>query len=187
VRTTAAIGGLTVLFRNLFPPKTETFFHSFIDTPTRFGWNFKQNKTKPEEASILGLRRGIVLLQADKRVQRIWVRHDALSEWNSQANNYSRFDLRRSSNACMLLPPEKAEPPIQFDALVDLASFPALIPKADVVRILHVDENMYKQLIDPNGKVRLETGPNPDFVKKTSLEKYLGIEKKQNDKDFKVN
>lgn len=82
LKSEAAAKGLTVLFRNLFPPTTVTYQHTYVDSPTRFGWNFKQNKSKPEEASILGLHRGVVLLlQAHTDVKKIGIRYTALSAW----------------------------------------------------------------------------------------------------------
>jgi hypothetical protein len=181
-KATAVTGGITVLFRNLFPPKTETYFHGFVVSQSSFGWNFRENKSKPEEASVMGLHRGVVLLQANQQVKRIRIISSTLTEWNGAPNPYSnRFD-RRADDVCVWIPEKKNDAP-DFTKLADLDAFPFLIPKQQVMLILQTNDAGYDELTKgSNGHPpMLETGPSADFVKKSSLEKYLGIEKKKAD------
>ena len=172
-----------MLFRNLFPSKVLTFMHAYIDTPRRFGWNLREN-IDSDNPTLLGLHRGIVLLQADNKVKGLWVRYSALSEWNKRPNNYSdKFDLRRNS-LCMAIPQLDSGKP-NYNKLVDLDRFPFLVPMDEVCKILHLetcDEPMYKNLLQApfNLEAVMASGafdPKRRFFKKAPLEKYLGLEK----------
>ena len=172
---TAGAGGLSILFNNLFPPKTLTFFHAYIDSPVRFGWNFRQNKQKPEQASIMGLHRGIAVLQADPAVTAVWVKYVALSEWNHKVNSEGKKIHRRTGDLCVMFPPEKGDAPIKYEKLTDLGAFPALIPQEQVEKILHISAQEYSTLIAEGGP--LKATPSGAFVKKASIEEYLGLRK----------
>ena len=94
-RTGAGASGLGILFRNLFPPRAVTYQYAYLNSPSSFGWYFRQNKANPESSSLLGLHRGAVLLQVNSKeisvngddkdvVKKIIVRYQALSEWNKK-------------------------------------------------------------------------------------------------------
>src|SRR5215813_4347908 len=78
----AAGDGLTVLFRNLFPPQTQTYFHAFLGDERTFGWNYRENTVDSKNPSLLGVNRGIVLLKAPKNLVRLEVYCDIMSKWS---------------------------------------------------------------------------------------------------------
>jgi len=174
VKSEAASKGLTVLFRNLFPPKVVTYQHTYIDNERRFGWNFKQNKSKPEEASIIGLHRGVVILQVKPDVVKIGVRITSLSEWNKEVKGKSKINIWRGQK-CIELPSPPSTPETDYNELGNLDTFPFLISLEATCKILHIEKDKCnaKNLSD----LGIEFNPTGTFVKKSSLEKYLGIAK----------
>lgn len=202
-RSEAATKGLTVLFDNLFPPKTVTYQHAYIVSPTSFGWNLRNQARNGESKnpSIMGMHRGAAVLQARTDVKYIGVRYYALSRWNKPPNKYSdKFDLR-IDNTCMSIP-ALPPPPTDYAKLKNLDSFPFLIPKAEVCKILQIAgsscaddkcekkaDGSYKDdycaLIDPAANSGVETTPDKKFVRRSSLEKYLGLVKPEKEKEEK--
>lgn len=187
-KSEAAGKGLTVLFKNLFPPKLMTYQHAYVDAADRFGWNFKtqrksENATNP---SILGIHRGIAILQVRKDVTFLGVRYYALSRWNKAPNPQSdHFDLR-GGGICLPFPQKAPDAPPKYNRLQNLDDFPLLINKDEVCKVLQIDRNQcdprYDQLTNPanpqfDPNKSLDTAGSPNFVKKVSLEKYLGIKK----------
>lgn len=147
----------------------------------------------------MGMHRGAAILQAREDVKFIGVRYYALSKWNKAPNKYSeRFD-KRVDDLCLSIPESPSPPPTEYNKLKNLDSFPFLIPKAEVCQILHIPETScgnnscanysegryrddYCALIDPASKSGIETTMDKQFVKKSSLEKYLGLTKPQEEK-----
>jgi hypothetical protein len=111
----------------------------------------------------------------------------ALSKWNKAPNAFSDKYDQRGEGICLPFAKPKEKPPTDYDNLGNLNEFPALIAKAKVCKILHLGagnacDTKYRELIDPNGKYKLETSPNPDYLKKSSLMKFLGLEKPKDPK-----
>jgi hypothetical protein len=166
-KVAAAGDGLTVLFRNLFPPKTQTYFHAFMGDPRTFGWNFRENNTTPN-GSLLGLNRGIVLLKARKDVVKIDVHCELLSKWNKDLVEDPYNHILKDWTYEL---PEVKDNAIDYDSLVNLNSFPALIHKGEVLNILHlVDDNDYARL---KTDLNLTAGNGLDSVQRLSLRNHL--------------
>ncbi|MBI2955933.1 MAG: hypothetical protein HYY26_01340, partial [Acidobacteria bacterium] len=65
-------------------------------------------------------------------------------------------------------------PEIDYDHLRDLSEFPALIPKADVMKILHATEEEYQRLISDPSQGLKAVGAG-GYVIRSSLEVFLGL------------
>jgi|GEM_PF-3519583 len=168
-KATAAGGGLSVLFRNLFPPETQTFYHAFVADPRTFGWNFKQDHQSAANTSLLGLNRGIVLFKAAKNVTKITVKYQRLSRWNKDLND-SPFNSFPSETKDYPLPPVKPSQ-MDYDALGNLDSFPTLIHLGNVLNILHlVNDTLYANWLSNNRLVKAE---ELDSVTKSSVVSHL--------------
>src|ERR1043166_7246192 len=125
-KVAAAGDGLTVLFRNLFPPHTETFFHSFLGDELTFGWNYREDTTAEKDSTLLGLRRGVVLLKAPKNLFKLMVHCSIMSKWSDDLgppfdDPYNLF----SQEWVYELPAEKNDL-VDYESLPNLDSFPAL-------------------------------------------------------------
>jgi hypothetical protein len=196
-QATGATSALGVLFDGLFPPKGVAFQYAYQDDNCHFGWFFQPNTTAgatTAEASLLGTQMGIALLKVTKRIRKIQVTGETLSEWNGKAVQIDKgqdLDIyyRKTTLSPFVLPDETAA----YRALTTLSGFPALIPVARVMRILGfcAGKNDKDCLADSQVTTALATlkkaadpakppaltflGPDDGFVTNASLSAYLGI------------
>lgn len=169
-KVAAAGDGLTVLFRNLFPPTTKTYFHAFMGDDRTFGWNFHENKEAEANPSILGLERGIVLLKVSKDVIKIDVHCDVLSKWNKDLEG-GKGPFNWFSDDWMYVLPAKKGNPTDYDSIVSLKSFPFLIHKGDLLNILHlIDAAEYDNM---KRAWKLKDGEEMNSVTKESVRDHL--------------
>jgi hypothetical protein len=170
-KVAAAGDGLTVLFRNLFPPHTETYFHSFLGDELTFGWNYRENTSAEKDSTLLGLRRGVVLLKAPKNLFQLTVHCYIMSKWSDDLgppfdDPYNMF----SQDWVYELPAEKNNS-TDYESLPNLDSFPALMHVGDLLNVLHlVNKYDFDQLL---ASCRLMKGDGLDSVTKASLKSHL--------------
>lgn len=171
----AASSLATILFKNLFPPKPTAYQYASLERGCRFGWYFKQDDTSATAPSLLGLHSGAVLLRTSKDVESIRVRHSVLSRWNTKLGNKTDFNYFGAEDVVTL--PKPAPPPKLTD-LADISELPVMVAKADAIEILQIDEAEYLALIaDKTNNLRVVAKGN--FVTRSSLESFLGLQKKK--------
>ena len=154
----ASASGVGILFRRLFPPKSVKHQYAFIDSPCRFGWYFSRDTSVTGKESILGLHHGLVFLQVNPTVEWIRINYKVLSKWDKQANpdtNYSLIKGTIEPDIEVLGPPTPGT--IDYDSLRELEDFPALMSKALVKAILHLDSDEQYDM--------LTKGKNPGLKK----------------------
>jgi hypothetical protein len=133
-------GGLATIFDGLVPPKSVPTQFAFQQTPSTFGWYFRQNTRKPETASILGTHNGAVILRLRSDVKAIGIRARTLTIWRKPVLNDSPFDSTTSTQILTW-----AEPPAPNDKwILDRLKGQAVMLSRDQVReILSGVENSY--------------------------------------------
>jgi hypothetical protein len=170
-KVAAAGDGLTVLFRNLFPPRTETFFHSFLGDELTFGWNYREDTSAEKDTTLLGLRRGVVLLKGPKDLSKLTVHCYIMSKWSDDLgppfnDSYNVF----SQEWVYELPAEKNNL-TDYESLPNVDSFPALVHIGELLNVLHlVNRYDFDRLVD---SCHLTKGKALDSVTKASLKAHL--------------
>jgi hypothetical protein len=179
-RFTSGTTALSVLFRNIFPPKSVAYRYAFIESASRFGWYFRQNKGGGEGISLLGLHKGVVLLRVSSEVKQIKVHYSVLSKWNKSPNaNSEKYNMTTAEPVALDLPP-LVEPQIDYDSLQNLNGFPILIPKAVALKILHLDvakpedRKEWDDLIGGTNPV-LRALNKGAYITRASLEMFLSM------------
>jgi hypothetical protein len=181
----AATAGAQVIFDTLFPPKTVTYQYAFLneDEPpdhdphdleehsTALGWFFKENSSATPPISLLGIQTGMVMLQTTLKVAKIEVTSETLTYWDKKPSKLSKNILY--SKSTMKVPIYSNA--IDYSSLQNLDLFPALIPKDDVIKIMHFTPDTYDTLTKPgaDGKQTISTTPDRCYVMKSSLLKYM--------------
>lgn len=152
-------GATKVLFKSLFPPKAVPYSYAFVDSGRAFGWYWKRND-KPEKAeSLVGLRRGIALLQVRRGVSALRVHYRIEAKWSGDYSDtvddeYADQDtvpyggFPRASSATFTFHDSYCRPAesknlydrIDYQFLKNLDDFPLVVPKTVVCRILQKDD-----------------------------------------------
>jgi len=145
IKTTS--GSLSVIFNNLFPPRSVPTQYAFQTSSHAFGWFFRRYTRQSASTSILGLHPGLVLLEVDKDVDFIGVQWDALSHWDKpvQSTGHSsnwyhdgntHYEEKTPGKQPVLTPPdiclELPHVPTNTEiiqSLKNLDDFPMLIPQ----------------------------------------------------------
>lgn len=180
-----------VLFKNvLSPSKLATYRYSFVDSHSNFGWYWhsdKQNNT-----SLLGLRRGVLLLQAKRGVKGVKLSYDLIAKWNKDLNrdvddeyvdqNKELADIDFSENGTC----EKENKSDNFFTAQDyrflknLDGFPMLIPEDVVCDVFQVTISNCKGWIDSllsgNQKLSSFLVSRPMFTEEKSIVRQQGFE-----------
>lgn len=165
-KLTAASGAVSILFKNLFPPRSVANSYAFIDSDISlsgagkdtFGWYWRQNNSEQKPESIVGLRRSVAFLQVKRGVRAIKVSYRIDAKWDGDysdkiddeyvdADTIPYADLERGEDKAAIkfdrtycLPPPT--PPdffedIEYDFLPHLDEFPMLVPREVVCNIFH--------------------------------------------------
>lgn len=137
----ASTKALNVLFQDIFPPQPVAYEYSNLIDECNFGWYFRQNRSSTSsasgDASILGIQTGIILLKTRKEIASIKVNGRSLSQWNRPLtpddHNSDVLFVNDRLVGTVILPSSSN---INYDSLVDLSMFPALISKKDAESIL---------------------------------------------------
>ena len=170
-----ATDALQVLFNALFPPKADAYLYSWMDGPCTFGWYFKGDANATPPVSVLGTQTGIVLLRTDSKVATLHITSKLLSQWTKSPAKTEQH------NFLLVTPDAKVQiPTIKVDALPDLSAYPILIPKEQVMKILHIpdaDTADWMKLVAPatGTPALVTTTADHTYVTKGSLQTYLGI------------
>ncbi|SFS17908.1 hypothetical protein SAMN05421771_3289 [Granulicella pectinivorans] len=166
---TAAASGVKVLFDSLFPPKTTAYQYAYIDNTNgnqKFGWYFQANPIASPPTSLLGIQNGQVMLQTDPNITTIEISSIAFSNWKKDPSNFSKHFLYSTSDTKLPIASNK----LDYNALQNLTTFPALISRDDVALILHTDDKTVDKLITAK---TLSTTPDGKFIMASSLTKYI--------------
>ena len=128
---------------------------------------------------MLGLHNGAVLLRTKKEVKHIDVSYSVLSRWSADVGGSSsiRLDEAPAPRRVTIPPPA---PRMTLADLSSLSDLPVMVEKADAMQILHVTEEEYTKLAaDPVTGLKAVNGGA--YVTRTSLENFLGIQRKKPD------
>jgi hypothetical protein len=176
-QVSAATKALNVIFQDIFPPQPVAYEYSNMNGNCDFGWYFRPNKSSTAgasgPASILGIQTGIVLLKTKNNIASINVNGRSISAWNKPPKSTSKSLFTVSDRKIgMITLPDLSK--INYDNLTSLAMFPALIPKSDVMQIVHIkDDAKFVQFAAANKLVG--TNENYDYVTNGSLSAFLNL------------
>ena len=175
---TSATKALNVVFGDIFPPRPIAYQYSYMHGNCTFGWFFRPNTSGAADAaaSILGLQTGIVLLKTNKNIASIGVTGVTLSEWSKAPSVYSKKLFSTSDTLADFVLPDASS--IDFDDVYDLSAFPALIAKAQAMKITHISQEADWQALVKTAT--LVTTPAGDYVTNTSLAAFLGMKQPPN-------
>lgn len=170
-KVAAAGDGLTVLFRNLFPPRTETFFHSFLGDELTFGWNYREDTSAEKDTTLLGLRRGVVLLKGPKDLSKLTVHCYIMSKWSDDLGPPFNDPYNMFSQEWVYELPAEKNNLTDYESLPNVDSFPALVHIGELLNVLHlVNRYDFDRLVD---SCHLTKGKALDSVTKASLKAHL--------------
>jgi hypothetical protein len=179
-QVTAATKAMNIVFQDIFPPKPVAYEYSNMTDNCNFGWYFRPNTTSSAgasgQASILGIQTGIVLLKTTKDIASIKVNGRSLSAWNNPPTSTSDkkntlFMVADRPIGTITLPSASN---IDYDNIDSLAMFPSLIPKAQAMKILHIDKDADFVAFASANKL-VGTNANFDYITNKSLDNFLGL------------
>lgn len=148
----------TILFKNLFPSRVVAKSYAFLDGHLDFGWYWSQRKNEAKPESLLGLRRGIALLQVKKGVKALKARYTVVAKWDGDPNDfvddeyadadtipYNNSDtqqilFRLPDSNCKKAKPQSFYERLDYEFLRNLDEFPMVVPKEVVCRIMQKDK-----------------------------------------------
>jgi hypothetical protein len=178
----AATKAMNIVFQDIFPPKPVAYEYSDMTDNCNFGWYFRPNTTSAGEssgqASILGIQTGIVLLKTSKNIASIKVNGRSLSAWNNPPTSDKEKDKK---NTLFLVPDRPIGSivlpsigNIDYDNITSLAMFPALIPKEQAMKILHITKDA--DFVDfATANKLVGTNATFDYITNTSLDEFIGL------------
>jgi Carboxypeptidase regulatory-like domain len=175
-QVTAATKAMNVVFQDIFPPQPVAYEYSYMTGNCDFGWYFRPNTSASAgasgEASILGIQTGIALLKTDKNIARIQVNGRSLSAWNKPPTSSSKklFVVNDTPIGTIVLPDLST---IDYNNLTTLSMFPALISKADAMRILHFTQDADFLTFAKSNRL-VGTDAAFDYVTNSSSGAFLG-------------
>lgn len=143
----------SVLFRNvLYPPKLETYRYSFIKNAGTLGWYWKTDQKSL--TSLVGTRRGIVLLQVQRGsegIKKLHLSYELLAQWQGKGepstavdDEYVDYDEIGEDidfsgiNKCTEEHNKDIFETAEYRTLQHLEEFPMLIPQDAVCKIFQV-------------------------------------------------
>jgi hypothetical protein len=172
----AATKAMNVVFQDLFPPKPVAYQYPNMNGNCEIGWFFRPNTNAAGgagQASILGIQTGIVLLKTTRNIKQIQMHGQTLSAWSKPPTSYSKslYVGRQADMGVVKLPDIEN---IDYEGLTSLAMFPSLIPKAQAMKVLHIDVPAdFVKFAKANGLVG--TDDAFDYVTNASLTAFLGL------------
>jgi hypothetical protein len=180
----AATKAMNIVFQDIFPPKPVAFEYSDMTDNCDFGWFFRPNTTSTSgtggQASILGIQTGIVLLKTAKSIASIKVSGRSLSAWNNSPTADNNKDKEKKNKLFLVddqpigtisLPSTSN---IDYDNITSLVMFPSLIPKAQAMKILHIDKDADFVAFAVANKI-VGTNATFDYITNKSLDTFLGL------------
>jgi len=181
-QVTAATKALNIVFQDIFPPRPVAYEYSDMTDNCNFGWYFRPNTTSTAgtsgQASILGIQTGIVLLKTSKNIASIKVNGRSLSAWNNPPTSDKDKDKK---NTLFLVPDRPIGTVvlpsignIDYDNIANLGIFPALIPKSQAMKILHIDKDTDFIAFATANKL-VGTNATFDYITNKSLDNFLGL------------
>ncbi len=172
----AATKAMNVVFQDLFPPRPVAYQYPNMNGNCEIGWFFRPNTNATGgagQASILGIQTGIVLLKTTRNIKQIQMHGQTLSAWSKPPTSYSKslYVGRQADMGVVKLPDIDN---IDYEGLTSLAMFPSLIPKAQAMKVLHLDVPAdFVKFAKANGLVG--TDDAFDYVTNASLTAFLGL------------
>ena len=180
---TAATKAMNIVFQDIFPPRPVAYEYSDMTDNCNFGWYFRPNTTSTAgtsgQASILGIQTGIVLLKTSKNIASIKVNGRSLSAWNNPPTSDKDKDKK---NTLFLVPDRPIGTVvlpsignIDYDNITSLDMFPSLIPKAQAMKILHIDKDADFIAFATANKLVGTNATTFDYITNKSLDNFLGL------------
>jgi hypothetical protein len=180
----AATKAMNIVFQDIFPPKPVAYEYSDMTDNCDFGWYFRPNTTATGsggQASILGIQTGIALLKTAKSIASIKVNGRSLSAWNNSPT--ADKDKEKDKKNKLFLVDDRpigiislpSTDNIDYDNITSLVMFPALIPKAQAMKILHIDKDADFVAFATANKLVGTNNTTFDYITNSSLENFLGL------------
>lgn len=145
------------LFRNiLYPPKLEAYRYSFINSPLNLGWHWKEDPAG--QTSLIGTRRGILLLQIKKGkaegIKQLRLSYELLAQWQGKGepsgfvgDEYVDYNVIKegidfkAADPCQEVTRKDIFETAEYRTLRSLDDFPVLVPHDAVCKIFQVGES----------------------------------------------